>query len=272
MNRIRKSLHAIRLILGNPWLLNRVLQDPCIWTEKVEKKYNMPNGLPVIGPEQIFNDNYEEEVPLFTFLDGGSLVTDILLLRSLARRFDSCSYFEIGTWRGESVFNIADIAKECYTLNLSEKEMLQMKVPQKYIALQGYFSSGLKNVVHLKGNSANFNFAGLNKKFDLIFIDGSHHYDMVKNDTEKVFQHLIHDKSVVVWHDYAINPEKVRFEVLSAILDGTPRNYHPFLYHVANTKSAVLYKEKFESRILEEPVTPKSFYQIQAKYQMIDND
>ena len=69
-------------------------------------------------------------------------------------------------------------------------------------------------------------FEALNKKFDLIFIDGDHHYEMVRNDTAKVFQSLFHSGSTVVWHDYAFNPEKIRFEVLAGILDGCPTEFH----------------------------------------------
>ena len=95
---------------------------------------------------------------------------------------------------------------------------------------------------------------------------------MVKNDTEKVIKNLIHDESIIVWHDYAVNPEMIRFEVLAAILDGTPKEFHSYLYHVSNTKSAILFKEKLEAKALEGPVTPEFYYKIRANYQLLDND
>ena len=51
------------------------------------------------------------------------------------------------------------------------------------------------------GNSLQFDFKKLDCKFDLIFIDGNHSFEYVKSDTIKVFKHLVHSKSIVVWHD-----------------------------------------------------------------------
>ena len=117
---------------------------------------------------QVFDgENYD--VGPITFLDGGSLPTDLALLRGLAGFFEDCKYFEIGTWRGESVANMARVASECYTLNLSVEEMRRMGVRSKYMYLLGYFARALENVVHLAGNSLEFDFAALQKNFDIIF-------------------------------------------------------------------------------------------------------
>ncbi len=214
----------------------------------------------------MFGENAGGELNLFTFLDGGSLPTDILLLKKLAGKFEKCSYFEIGTWRGESVANVAAAAAECFTLNLSAEELRSMHVDEKYIALQGFFSKSLKNVVHLEGNSRTFDFGSLQRRFDVIFIDGDHHYDMVKHDTQQVFRHLVHPASVVVWHDYGNTPENVRFEVLAGILDGTPGELHRYLYHVGGTKSAVMIREEIPSAVLSEPVRPTFHYQVKLHY------
>ena len=140
--------------------------------------------------------------------------------------------------------NVADCATECYALDLSPEELRKRGLSEAHIELLGFFSKDRSNITHLHGDSTTFDFAGLHKKFDVIFIDGDHHYDFVLNDTKKVFQHLIHDQSVVVWHDYAYHPEKVRFEVLSAILDGTPVEFHQHLYQVSNTMSAIFHQRK----------------------------
>jgi hypothetical protein len=126
----------------------------------------------------------------------------------------------------------------------------------------GYFSKALENVVHLSGNSMDFDFAGLNRKFDVIFIDGDHHYEHVKNDTQQVFRHLVHKESVVVWHDYAFHPEKIRYEVLAGILDGTDPAIHDEIYHVSQTKCAVYLKKKIRGKILDPPVEPDEFFEI----------
>ena len=97
---------------------------------------------------------------------------------------------------------MSEIAKECYTLNLSEEEMRKLKMPDDSIAQYGLFSKKKSNIKHLTGNSLEFDFAKLDKKFDLVFIDGNHHFEYIKNDSEKVFRYILHENSTVVWHDY----------------------------------------------------------------------
>jgi hypothetical protein len=80
-------------------------------------------------------------------------------------------------------------------------------------------------ILHLEGNTKTFDFAGLGKKYDLIFIDGDHSYEMVKHDTEQVFKHLVHDNSVVVWHDYAYNPEKFVTKFSKLFWTGHQKNF-----------------------------------------------
>lgn len=264
MNKIKKAFFTLKEIINNPALLNLVLAENSVWQEKVIQKYNLPKGLPVIQLNDLF-PNFSEKLMSFSFLGGGSLPTDIALLKSACRKFENATYFEIGTWRGESVRNVADVAKECWTLNLSKQQMLALGLSEKYADAHAYFSKDLQNVHHVYGDSRSFDYAGLNKKFDVIFIDGNHHYDFVKSDTENVFQNLIHENSIIIWHDYAYDPEKVRFEILEAILDGTPKEFQPHLYHVANTMSAIFIRGDFPVNFLEKHENPEVTFEITLK-------
>jgi predicted O-methyltransferase YrrM len=268
-NKFTKLIKAFRLIAGQPSLLNHVINADEVWQKHIEKKYGMKQGLPVVNLETLFPE-FEAEIPTFAFLDGGSLPTDIALLMKLAKTFRDCSYFEIGTWRGESVVNVAEVAGDCFTLNLSDREMRAAGQPDDYINLTGFFSKAKKNITHLRGNSGSFGFDGLNKKFDLIFIDGDHHYEWVKNDTEKVFAHLVHEDSVVVWHDYARNPETVRHEVLAGILDGLKPSLHQNLFHAGNTLCAVYSRKSRPSHPLKNPVKPDHYYSVTIKSKNTD--
>ena len=261
MKKIKKTFAAIAEIIKNPWLLNHILEENSIWQKKVDQKYKLLNGLPQVQLDELFPD-FSEKLNSFSFTGGGSLPTDIALLKSLCRKFENASYFEIGTWRGESVRNVADVAKECYTLNLSKQQIINLGMSEKYADAHAFFSKRLSNVTHLQGDSRTFDYTGLNKKFDVVFIDGNHHLDFVVSDTQKVFEHLLHENSVVVWHDYAFNPEKVRFELMHAILDGVPKEYHPNLYHVANTMCAIFIKGDFKTKFLEAYQNPIVTYEV----------
>ncbi|MBK7214499.1 MAG: class I SAM-dependent methyltransferase [Bacteroidales bacterium] len=246
MEKIRKSWKAIRMILGNPRLLNLVLDDNENWKSYIAKKYAGQTTLNKISFVDIFGE-FEGIVSPYTFLDGGSMVTDLLLLRKLASRFEDCSYFEIGTWRGESVANVAQVAKECFTVDLPDTDKKRIGMTKEYIEQHGILSKSFKNVTHLKENSMHFEFGTLNRKFDLVFIDGDHHYNSIMNDSSEVMKYLCHDNTIIVWHDACYNPEKPRHEVIAAILDSTPTRMHDNIFHVENSLCAV-YLPGFSSK------------------------
>lgn len=264
MSKIKKTISALSALVKNPWLLNKVIDENEEWQKSVTSTYQLPEGLPVVQLEELFPD-FSETLNSFAFLGGGSLPTDLALLKSLCRKFENCSYFEIGTWRGESVRNVADVAQDCFTLNLHPDEIIQLTGNSKYANAHFFFSKNLPNVTQLLGNSRTFDFAGLNKKFDVIFIDGNHHHDFVKSDTQKVFAHLAHENSIIVWHDYAYSPGKVRFEILHAILEAVPKEQHQYLYSVANTMCAIFTKEKLHTERIDAYDDPKFTFEVNLK-------
>lgn len=256
----KKFLSFIGNILQHPSLINIVLTNNAVQQKTFKQKYTNFVALP-----QIEIKDLQEKAPATIesfLLDGSSLITDLQLLVSIAGRKEVNSYFEIGTWRGESVYNVAKEIDDCTTMNLSEKEMKEMGWSPKYAEQHGILSKKNPKILHLDGNTKNFDFGGLNKKYDLIFIDGDHTYDMVLNDTKKVFQHLKHENSIVVWHDYAFNPQKIRYEVFQAILDGVGQENHQYLYHPKNTMCAVFIKGKFTATKFDEMEIPDDIYEI----------
>jgi predicted O-methyltransferase YrrM len=263
MNRIGKTIKAIGAIIKNPWLLNKVLDDNETWKKLIQNKYQIAS-FPVVEIDELI-PGFNETIHHYTFLDGGSLPTDIGMLQATSKTYNNCKYFEIGTWRGESVINVAQYASECYTLNLSKKELLASGLPQDYVDSHGILSKNKINIIHLEGNSLTYDFSKLNKKFDLVFIDGDHRYQYIKNDTEKVFAHLIHDQSTVVWHDYAYDPGNIRYEVMAGILDGLATQYHNHLYSVSNTLCAIYTKKLLKTNPFVSTVIPNKLFTVGVK-------
>lgn len=258
--KINKILSFIRIILKKPSLINVILDSPLVAEERFKKFYPNFTSLPQIDVEQL-----GEEIPksINTFiLDGGSLITDLQLLSTLASRQDVNSYLEIGTWRGESVYNVAKYVDDCTTINLSSAEMKVMGLSPEYAEQHGILSSKNPKILHIGANTKTFDFASLNKKYDLVFIDGEHSYEMVLNDTQKVFKHLLHDNSVVVWHDYAYSPQNMRYEVFQAILDGVGNENYAYLYHPKNTLCAVFTKKKLKSSAFDKMKFPEKIFTV----------
>ena len=265
ISKINKVLSFIKILSAQPSLINVVLSHNDVQKRNFLQKYPNVEALPQIE----IQDLKEKETPtIHSFLlDGSSLITDMQLLVTLAGRKEMNSYLEIGTWRGESVHNVAKEIEDCTTINLSEKEMKAMGLPSKYAEQHALLSKKNPKILHLQGNTKNFDFAGLNKKYDLIFIDGDHTYEMVLNDTQKVFANLLHENSIVVWHDYAFNPQKIRYDVFQGILDGVGLENHDSLYHPKNTMCAVFIKGKFETSKFDEMEIPEKLFEISLNQQ-----
>jgi len=245
MNKIQKIFKATALLLQKPYLLNKIIDDNDVWRKRVIKDFGM-DALSEIKLQQFMEDGGVSVKP-FSFMEGGSLPTDLALLRLLAKKFDQCRYFEIGTWRGESAANVAEVAFECTTMNLSAGEMRNQGISSDYIDQYAMFSKGISNITHLEGNSLDFDFEGLNRKYDLIFIDGDHHYESIRKDTQNIFRHLLHENTIVVWHDYAWQPSNIRFETMAAILGGVPEHMRQHIYAVRNTLCAVFFPGDIKS-------------------------
>jgi hypothetical protein len=268
-DKLAKALKAIGLIIRRPVLLNKVLSEPDIWKDYVISRYNLPAGLQVVSLKQLTGLNEFVLEPM-TFFDGSSLPTDLALLTGLASGIKDCSYFEIGTWRGESAACLAKVAKECFTLCLPDEEMRKRGIDEQVIQMHGMFSKGFPNITQLRGDSRTFDFSSLNRKFDLIFIDGDHHYDFLLQDTRNVLKYLVHEKSLVVWHDYGVTPEEIRFEVLAAILDGTDAAFHSKIYHVGHSMCAILLSENVKSKKPDFPAWPESFFKVTVRIKESD--
>ena len=261
MKKIVKLIKGSSLLIRKPWLINLVLEHNDSSKRRVIKKFGLKNGLPKIDIANLTN-KVEHTINPYTFLEGGSLPTDYLLLKILCEKFDECSYFEIGTWRGESAANVSEIAKEVVTFNLSEQQLRESNCDEQYIKLHGFFSKGNKKIKHIEGDSLKYDFSTLKKKFDVIFIDGDHHIDSVKKDSKTCFSLRKNKKSIIVWHDYGTSTETTRWEVLEGILEGIPKEEHKNLYAVSNTLCAIYYPYAVKSFFPKYPQTPDKIFSI----------
>ncbi|MEI8201961.1 MAG: class I SAM-dependent methyltransferase [Bacteroidota bacterium] len=137
------------------------------------------------------------------------------VIAHLVRHFKPTTIFEIGTFNGYSTLNMAMNTPPdtlIYTLDLPQ-EMLPntgMKVDAnetEYInkSISGAFfihHEASNKIVQLYGDTYSFDFTPYYKSVDFIFIDASHTYKYVANDTEKALNLLSEKGGVLLWHDY----------------------------------------------------------------------
>jgi predicted O-methyltransferase YrrM len=264
IDKIGKTLQALGLIIKNPYLLNLILDNEEKMKQYVVKQHAMPRGLPVLELDTLFED-FQIAVNPYAYLSGATMPIDIALLKALAQKYNVQKYFEIGTWRGESVANVAQVVPDCTSFNLSQEDIFARTNSKEYAQLLGFFSKQNPNIKHIYGNSLKYDFASLKSSFDMVFIDGDHHYKFVNQDTKTAFSLLKDEKSIIVWHDYALDIEQVRWSVLAGILDGCPKEKRNNIYHISNTLCAVYLPESFPSAALSLYSFPKKHFEISIK-------
>ncbi len=137
--------------------------------------------------------------------------------------------FEIGTFRGRTALNFAlNSPENCtvYTLDLSPYDKNHaIEVASKYdkliigkskpsIEYQG------KDVEHkikqFYADSTKFDFSPYFGKMDIVFIDGAHNYNAVKQDTLNALK-IVKPDGIIIWHDFAIYGDYN--DVTRAVLD-----------------------------------------------------
>ncbi len=261
--KVNTVVSLIKRLLSNPKSIFLVFKDEDYYQKQLQKKYGQTQ-FPTVDVAQ-FIQPQGHTLDYLCMLDGSSTIVDLLLLKNLALTFEHCDYLEIGSWRGESIMNVADVkTADCVSFNLSKEEIVALTGKEKYADLHACLISKRDNLTEIKGNSLTFDFESLNRRFDLIFIDGDHKYHAVKSDTQKMFPLLKDENSIIVWHDYAYNPERPRYSVIQGIMDGMPESEHQHLYHVSNSMCAIYCKKNLQGVMEDFPSFPKKLFSLKV--------
>jgi predicted O-methyltransferase YrrM len=259
MGKFDTAIKIIRTLARDPRTLNRVL-DRDEHGDTMGDWFLQEPGLPQVDILDLL-PALSETIDPYSYLEGQALPTDIALLKGLARRFEECRYLEIGTWRGESLANVAAVCNDCVSLTLSRDELRKMGCSETVIACEGYFTRELSSVQVIHHDSHSFDFSKLGR-FDLIFIDGDHSRDGVCQDTRNAFKLLKSERSIIIWHDYGLTPERVNRTVLNGIQDGCPPELMRNVYHVSNTLCAIFTTESLNAEFKPYPQVPDKIFAV----------
>ena len=152
--------------------------------------------------------------------DGNISLLEIMAINGLIAVHQPKTLFEIGTFDGRTTLNMAANSSpdaRVYTLDLPKSEITRTKLAlsdydRPYINKDqsGWRFQGTelgKKIVQFAGDSATFDFAEFFDRIDFVFVDGSHRYDYVRNDSDVAFKLLRGGKGIILWHDYASSYE-----------------------------------------------------------------
>ncbi|MBL7131185.1 MAG: class I SAM-dependent methyltransferase [Candidatus Omnitrophica bacterium] len=178
-----------------------------------------PDGLafklPPIGYSEIIPELLEIKLIELDGGSGGVSHKELIIISAFIRFYEPKNVFEIGTFNGRTTLNMAANSLEdaiVYTLDLP-KEALKATVhkiergDRNLINKKKYGAKidrlAYKNkIVQLYGDSASFDYKSFYSAIDFVFIDGSHAYDYVVNDTKHALKMLRNGKGIILWHDY----------------------------------------------------------------------
>lgn len=172
---------------------------------------------PPVGYSSIVNDTCRFSVQTFPGVGASVSLTEAAALAALIKLSNAKSVFEFGTYKGVSTTQLALNLPDdgvVYTLDLPEDHPV-------YISYSKLASAdGMRIVVpedqahkvkYLKADSAEFDTTPYRGTMDLVFVDGYHSYEYVKNDTEKGLE-MLRPGGIIAWHDCETGrPEVVRY-------------------------------------------------------------
>lgn len=197
-----------------------------------------------------------------TFSYGGSGILDYALLKALVEKFNINTYFEIGTWRGESIAAIANVVKQCFSVSLPDEAISHMDtagIGQPNTGFSRYFSKNIVNIMHYLQDSKTFDIANIPEDIELVFIDGDHSFQGIASDTEKVFSHIDTNNCIVVWHDFKTKDNRFRATTLNAINSVLPDELTDNIFGVSNSMCGIYLPEGKQSA-LKFGISPDEMY------------
>lgn len=193
----------LRHILGMTHFAATQIQDPDADTR----------SFAMVDWQEIFPEPFNFKFYSFPGVGASISLLESAALSALIKKVQAKRVFEFGTYKGVSTTQMAmNLPSDglIYTLDLPEKDggNFALQIPkQSERAIAGETGKGslipkefLRQIVFLKEDSARFNPEPFEETMDLVFVDGAHSSDYVRNDTEKGWR-MLRNGGVITWHD-----------------------------------------------------------------------
>jgi len=150
------------------------------------------------------------QVPAGSF--GDTPLPDLLALCTLVRRRRPAKLFEFGTFRGLTTLQLAlntDDTARIFTLDIPPENRSSLTeggwdatVSDAVVGELYRSSPYAAKVTQILCDSRKFDPEPYAGQMDFIFIDASHEFDFVRNDTEKALR-MAAKGGIIAWHDYS---------------------------------------------------------------------
>ncbi len=171
--------------------------------------------IPTVGLTEIVDADRTIQLTELPEHNGNITLQELSVIAALVSKYAPRTIFEIGTFDGRTTLNMAINSApdtRIYTLDLPRDRLDSTKlhittgdrvfVDKAQSGARFRNSESAHKITQLYGDSATFDFSSYFGTIDLVFVDGSHGYDYVRNDTEIALKLLRDGHGVILWHDY----------------------------------------------------------------------
>lgn len=171
--------------------------------------------LPRVSVDALSPDSTRVAIAAVDSVDGNVTDRELMTIARLVVSLEAKDIFEFGTFDGRTTLNLANnagTASRVVTLDLPAAQALSTTAPlhpheMRYAkkATSGARYRGTdaeRNITQLYGDSGTFDLSPYRGAMDLVFVDGSHAYRYVVNDSLHALE-MLKPGGTIVWHDYA---------------------------------------------------------------------
>lgn len=187
-----------------------------------------------------------------SFIAGSAFPLNYAILKALCLKFNPKCYLEIGSYIGESIYNIEDICDKCISITAPLNAPYSMKGYCEQFGIHN-FSNRLINeekVTQYLTNSQKFKFNKISEKPDLILIDGDNSYQGIYNDTVHI-RSIRKKNTIILWQCIKRNPSSKRpyDNNLKAIKEALTLKEYKNVYIFDNSGFGIYLPDKYMTEI-----------------------
>ena len=177
----------------------------------------VPALLPRIAVDDVADGRAPVVIPRPTGVDGNVTLLELLILAQNVASRGARRVFEFGTFDGRTTSALAANAAAdaiVWTLDLpasaASSTVLDIEQADKTYILKPEIgrwyreAPGAERIRQLYGDSAQLDTSQFVRAIDFVFIDASHAYDYVLNDSRKAMELVGNGPAAIFWHDYSM--------------------------------------------------------------------
>ena len=164
--------------------------------------------LPSVALSELRFENY-------SYRSGNVSFGELAVLAAIAKCVRPRILFEFGTYDGNTTLQLAlNAPDDCvvYTIDLPpQNKVTRLRLDSGDREIIESVSPGerfreapsAKKIVQIQSDSATYDYSSLKGKVDIVFVDASHSYEYVKNDTKHALA-MLAPRGIILWHDYMV--------------------------------------------------------------------